>query len=148
MVHQGQGLALRLEAGDELLRVQSGFAGLQPREPASPKGYDVTTLGLEQLSIGNDRGQLPDAVFLVSSMPSETARLQVRRHSYRLIPLAFGEALSMDALSGARHSLATVNEPRLKSHAFTPRRFQPLSTKLNRRYPRPRYPHSELVCCW
>lgn len=76
------------------------FAGLYPQEPGRPGGYTATTLSHHQITAENDRARLPDAVFLVSSLPSETARVLVHKHGYRLVPLAFGEALSLDALNG------------------------------------------------
>ena len=39
---------------------------------------------------------MPDAVFMVSSLPSPVARFLIARHGYRLVPLRFGEAFSLD----------------------------------------------------
>src|SRR5262245_5540319 len=50
------------------------FAGLRPHQPGHAGGYVAMTLGRQQLAAEKDRNQLPDAVFLVSSLPSETAR--------------------------------------------------------------------------
>ena len=43
--------------------------------------------------------RLPDAVFMVSLLPSRVAKALVSRHDYRLVPLPFGEAFSLDGLS-------------------------------------------------
>jgi TRAP-type uncharacterized transport system substrate-binding protein len=75
------------------------FAGLQEDGP-NRIGYLPNTRSRSQLVAPQvDRGALPDAVFLVSSMPSETARYLVHEHDYRLVPLPFGEAFSLDALA-------------------------------------------------
>ena len=77
------------------------FAGLEAQQPDRPGGYVATTLGGRQLAAEKDRTRLPDAVFLVSSLPSETAKSLVNKHEYRLVPLAFGEAFALDALAEA-----------------------------------------------
>ncbi len=77
------------------------FAGLRPREGGRPGGYAVSELSHRQLTAEKERAKLPDAVFLVASMPSEVARFLVQEREYRLVPLGFGEAFSLDGLSGA-----------------------------------------------
>jgi TRAP-type uncharacterized transport system substrate-binding protein len=77
------------------------FAGLRPREPGRPGGYAVSELSHRQLATEKDRAKLPDAVFLVASLPSEVARLLVQEREYRLVPLGFGEAFALDGLNGA-----------------------------------------------
>jgi TRAP-type uncharacterized transport system substrate-binding protein len=74
------------------------FAGLQPHAPGQTGGYVVSPLSHEQMVAERDRARLPDAVFLVSTLPSELARVLVHDHDYRLVPLGFGEAFSLDAL--------------------------------------------------
>jgi TRAP-type uncharacterized transport system substrate-binding protein len=77
------------------------FAGLRPRTPERPRGYVVSALSHQQLATEQDRGRLPDAVFLVSSLPAELARTLVQERDFRLVPLGFGEAFSLDGLNGA-----------------------------------------------
>jgi hypothetical protein len=42
---------------------------------------------------------MPDAVFLLSSLPSPTASYLVTRHGYRLVPLPFAEAFALRSLA-------------------------------------------------
>ena len=71
------------------------FAGLNP----GPGGdYRTETLGYEQLVGESDRDRLPDAVFMVSMLPSPVARRLVARHRYRLVPLPFAAAFALDAM--------------------------------------------------
>jgi TRAP-type uncharacterized transport system substrate-binding protein len=72
--------------------------GLQPRDRDPARGYVPVSLGRQQLFAEQDTARLPDAVFLVSSLPSETARHLVTRHGYRLVPLPFAEALALGSL--------------------------------------------------
>jgi hypothetical protein len=75
------------------------FAGLHAQAPGRPVGYVGTAWGRHQLAEEKDPARLPDAVFLVSSLPSETVKVLVSRHNYQLVPLPFGEAFSLDALT-------------------------------------------------
>src|SRR5262249_25416733 len=45
-----------------------------------------------------DTARLPDAVFLVSSLPAPTTNYLVTRHGYRLVPLPFAEAFALRSL--------------------------------------------------
>jgi TRAP-type uncharacterized transport system substrate-binding protein len=85
------------------------FAGLQPARAGQQGGYHPTILGRRQLLAQTDRKGLPDAVFLVSSLPSETARYLVHEHEYRLVPMPFGEAFSLDGLSESASSDTAEN---------------------------------------
>jgi TRAP-type uncharacterized transport system substrate-binding protein len=73
------------------------FAGLRPRRPGRPGGYVVVEWDRRRLLAEKDPARLPDAVFLVSSLPSSTSRFLVTRHGYRLVPLPFAEAFALDA---------------------------------------------------
>jgi TRAP-type uncharacterized transport system substrate-binding protein len=75
------------------------FAGLAPGDDARPGDFIATTLSQAQLEAETDYKQLPDAVFLVTTMPSRVARHLVQRHGYRLVALPFGEAFSLDAFT-------------------------------------------------
>jgi TRAP-type uncharacterized transport system substrate-binding protein len=80
------------------------FAGLHPQEPGRSGGYVGTAMSRHDFASIKDRTGWPDAIFLVSSLPSETAKVLVHEHDYRLVPLAFGEAFSLDALNGTDSS--------------------------------------------
>jgi len=74
------------------------FAGLRPDSAGKPGDYVATTLSYADLE-GADRPEaLPDAIFMVSTLPSKVARHLVDRHGYRLVPLPFAEALALDGL--------------------------------------------------
>jgi TRAP-type uncharacterized transport system substrate-binding protein len=76
-----------------------GFAGLRARGTGFPRGYVPVEMSRQQLLAEKDRARLPDAVMLVSLVPSPTARYMVTRHGYRLVPLPFGEAFALQALA-------------------------------------------------
>jgi TRAP-type uncharacterized transport system substrate-binding protein len=75
------------------------FAGLRPREQDPAEGYVPVTLDRKQLFQEPDTARLPDAVFLVSSLPSLTSGFLVSRHGYRLVPLPFAEAFALRSLA-------------------------------------------------
>src|SRR5262249_47867559 len=88
------------DSGNHSLAVDPlAFAGLHARGPDRPRGYVPLELSRQQLFAEKDRARLPDAIMLVSSLPSTTARLLVTRHGYRLVPLPFGEAFALESLA-------------------------------------------------
>lgn len=67
--------------------------------------------------------ELPDAVFVVSSLPAELARFLVNERGYRLLPLPFGEALNL------RHAaLREVTVPECTYRVLPPEPAAPLPT--------------------
>src|SRR5262249_12457517 len=72
------------------------FVGLHPRDRDPVNGYVPLTFDRQRLFAEQDTSKLPDAVFLVSSLPSPTTRYLVTKHGYRLLPLLFAEALSLE----------------------------------------------------
>ena len=60
--------------------------------------------------------QLPDAIFTVSTMPSPIADLMIERHGFQLVPLNFGEAFSIEAMSdlGTDNKRTSIN----RQHVF------------------------------
>jgi TRAP-type uncharacterized transport system substrate-binding protein len=74
------------------------FAGLRPRDRDKAHGYVPVSLDRRQLFTEQDAGRLPDAIFLVSTLPSSTTRFMVTRHGYRLVALPFAEALALESL--------------------------------------------------
>jgi TRAP-type uncharacterized transport system substrate-binding protein len=75
------------------------FAGLRPRMGDTQSGYVPMPMSGKQMLAASDASRLPDAVFVVSSLPSGTVKELVARYEYRLVPLPFGEALSLEALN-------------------------------------------------
>jgi TRAP-type uncharacterized transport system substrate-binding protein len=74
------------------------FVGLKPLERDPVNGYIPLTLDRQKLLEEQDANRLPDAIFLVTTLPSTTTRFLVTRHNYRLVPLPFAEALALEAL--------------------------------------------------
>jgi TRAP-type uncharacterized transport system substrate-binding protein len=96
------------------------FAGLRSRSPDHPKGYIPIELRRQELFAEQHRDRLPDAILLMSLMPSTTARFLVMHHGYRLVPLPFGEAFALESLAptdpeaGERHAPSPVD----KGHTY------------------------------
>jgi TRAP-type uncharacterized transport system substrate-binding protein len=74
------------------------FAGLRS---GGPDGYIPKEWDRRRLFAVKNPAELPDAVFLVSSLPAPTARFLVSQHGYRLVPLPFAEAFALDARAPA-----------------------------------------------
>jgi TRAP-type uncharacterized transport system substrate-binding protein len=74
------------------------FVGLQPRDRDPIHGYIPLSMDRQLLFEEQDTSRLPDAVFLVSSLPSATMRYLASKHGYRLVPLPFAEALALESL--------------------------------------------------
>src|SRR5262249_19567185 len=55
------------------------FAGLQAQTPEQAQGYIATEFSRQQLFAEKDRARLPDAIMLVSTMPSSTAKFLVTK---------------------------------------------------------------------
>ena len=85
------------------------FAGVLPRGDLSRYGTRLTTLGADDLEVIARREDMPDAVFLVSALPSPLARRLVTELDYRIVGLPFSEAFSLDALRElARPTVLTI----------------------------------------
>ena len=74
------------------------FAGLRPVRGREAGDYRPWTLSYVELERAGRAEELPDAIFMVSTLPSRVARHLVDRHGYRLVPLPFAEALALDGL--------------------------------------------------
>jgi TRAP-type uncharacterized transport system substrate-binding protein len=111
-----------------LSRAVLAFAGLKFPEGEGQGDYIPTTLGkCELVSLAEKVAaappgrrtsllrQLPDAIFLVESMPSDVAQVLVRAADYRLVPLPFAEAFSLgeltDSCAPATHLEPTLIKP-------------------------------------
>jgi TRAP-type uncharacterized transport system substrate-binding protein len=75
------------------------FVGIGPRTADRPTGYIPVEWSREKLLAEKDRSKLPDAVMLVSSLPSDNSKHLITKHDYRLIALPFGEAFALESLS-------------------------------------------------
>ncbi len=75
------------------------FAGLQPPGPDQPGDFTPITLSYSELMAADSSEDLPDAVFMVMSLPSPVADHLITRHDYRLVPLPFAKAFALDGLS-------------------------------------------------
>jgi TRAP-type uncharacterized transport system substrate-binding protein len=84
------------------------FVGLLSRDQDPAGGYIPQTLGREHLLSETDVRRLPDAVFLVSSLPSATISHLVHAHGYRLVPLPFAEAFALESLAQPAGSPASL----------------------------------------
>jgi TRAP-type uncharacterized transport system substrate-binding protein len=73
------------------------FAGLRPPAADGSGDYVASTASYRELDNQIERGDLPDAVFTVSDLPSPIVRRLVARRHYQLVALPFGEAFSLDA---------------------------------------------------
>jgi TRAP-type uncharacterized transport system substrate-binding protein len=106
-----------------LSRAVLDFAGLKVSEEGGYGNYFPTTLGKNDLVILGEKllaaapeekprlaKQLPDAIFLVESMPSDVAQVLVRAADYRLAALPFAEAFSL-AEANDTSGAATQLEP-------------------------------------
>jgi TRAP-type uncharacterized transport system substrate-binding protein len=75
------------------------FAGLRPGDQDPAGGYVPMSLDRKALFAEQDPARLPDAVFLISSLPSPTITYLASRHGYRLVPLPFSEAFALRSLA-------------------------------------------------
>jgi TRAP-type uncharacterized transport system substrate-binding protein len=73
------------------------FVGLTPGA-GGRGGYVPRHASFDDLT-SEPEGDLPDAIFIVSSLPSRRAKVLVTGHGYRLVPLPFGEAFSLESLA-------------------------------------------------
>jgi TRAP-type uncharacterized transport system substrate-binding protein len=75
------------------------FIGLKPGLDLGTGDFKATTLSYSQLMAAGNLAQLPDAVFMVSSLPSPVAMHLVAKRHYRLVPLPFAEAFAIEGLA-------------------------------------------------
>jgi hypothetical protein len=74
------------------------FAGLRMDSEQGDALYHPNAMNYAEL-LTAEKGSLPDAVFTVSSLPSPIADFLTDKHDFRLVPIPFGEAFSLQALS-------------------------------------------------
>lgn len=102
-----------------LARAVLAFAGIPPQSEAVPDGYLASELNPADLVGRLDRGEpLPDAVFLLETMPSEIARRLVIERGFRLLALPFAEAFALRALPDELEARVhgDVDEPHAALH--------------------------------
>jgi TRAP-type uncharacterized transport system substrate-binding protein len=90
------------------------FAGLTPHVEGKSGGYHAKQLDRQKLMTA-DGSELPDAIFILSSLPSRAATHLVTRHGYQLVPLPFGEAFSLSSIgehSSQQHESHTIDKGR------------------------------------
>jgi TRAP-type uncharacterized transport system substrate-binding protein len=120
-----------------LSRAVLDFAGLKAPEGGGQGDYVATTLGKNDLVVMGERlltappgqrpellAQLPDAIFLVESMPSDVAQVLVRAAGYRLVALPFAEAFSLAELNGADPTAAQLEPGLIKPAQIPPYLYQ------------------------
>lgn len=73
------------------------FAGLRAEGETGGANYLPNALNYAEL-FKADAVELPDAVFTVSTLPSPIANFLTDKHDFRLVPVPFGEALSLEAV--------------------------------------------------
>jgi TRAP-type uncharacterized transport system substrate-binding protein len=120
-----------------LSRAVLDFAGLKAPEGGHPGDYLPSTLGKSDLALLGQklssapacqrlelRKQLPDAVFLVESMPSDVAGVLIRAADYRLVPMPFAEAFSLAELNDTSITAAQLEPGFIKSTYIPPYLYQ------------------------
>jgi TRAP-type uncharacterized transport system substrate-binding protein len=96
-----------------LAREVMEFVGLYPQEHGKKGGYVPTVKSHRELAAEKDRAKLPDAAFMVASLPSETGKYLVHRHDYLLVPLPFADAFALDGLNATRKKAKHVEQNRI-----------------------------------
>jgi TRAP-type uncharacterized transport system substrate-binding protein len=131
-----------------LSRAVLNFAGLQIPHDGDPGDYLPTTLGKNELVMIGERmaaappgqrlelrRQLPDAIFLVESMPSDVAQVLVRVADYRLVALPFAEAFSLAELNDTSTAAAQLEPGFIKPAQIPPYLYQVTPAVPERRCP-------------
>jgi TRAP-type uncharacterized transport system substrate-binding protein len=75
------------------------FAGIRSRDQDPSGGYVPVSMDRRELYAVDDVARLPDAVFLLSTLPAPSVTYLVSRHGYRLVPLPFAEAFALRSLA-------------------------------------------------
>ena len=72
------------------------FAGLHANAEKGSSSYQPNSLNYAEL-LKSEAAELPDAVFTVSTLPSPIVDFLTDQHDFRLVPIPFGEAFSLEA---------------------------------------------------
>ena len=81
-------------------------------------GYHPADLDLAQLEALERAEELPDAVFLVSSLPAPTARHLIESFGYRIVPLPFSEAFALSSIEPAVSAVASRPSGVAEEHVY------------------------------
>jgi hypothetical protein len=87
------------------------FVGLRPRDQDPVGGYIPSTTGRHGILSEPDVARLPDAVFLISSLPAPVITHLVHKHGYRLVALPFAEAFAIGSLAKSDDAADSVSAP-------------------------------------
>ena len=92
------------------------FAGLRANGGKDSTSYFPNVLNYAEL-LEADFAELPDAIFTVSTLPSPVADFLAEKHDFRLVPIPFGEAFSLEAFLdlGTKPVLGSVD----KRHVYS-----------------------------
>jgi TRAP-type uncharacterized transport system substrate-binding protein len=102
-----------LESGTHDLALEVlRFAGLKAGEGEEKPDYQLSTASYAELETRIESGDLPDAIFAVSDLPSPTVRKLVAKRRYQLVSLPFGEAFSIDSLTEGGENESRENKAR------------------------------------
>ena len=74
------------------------FAGLVAKNGAKAGDFIASAAGYDALLNEANYDRLPDAIFMVSSLPSPVAHHLASVHDYRLVPLPYFDAFTLDPL--------------------------------------------------
>jgi TRAP-type uncharacterized transport system substrate-binding protein len=120
-----------------LSRAVLDFAGLKLPENESQGDYFPSTLDKCDLVVLGERilaapveqrsklvNQLPDAIFLVESMPSDVVQVLVRAADYRLVALPFARAFSLAEFHDARVASTQLEPSLIKAVQIPPYLYQ------------------------
>jgi TRAP-type uncharacterized transport system substrate-binding protein len=76
------------------------FAGMAPQADGQG-GYVPREMSWAEMT-ATPTADMPDAIFIVSCLPSRRVKFLVAHHRYQLVPLPFGEAFAMESLAQDR----------------------------------------------
>ena len=83
------------------------FAGLRIDSDQGRDDFKPNLWGYSELRSETDRDRLPDAVFMVSTLPAPVARHLVAVHRFRLVEIPFFEAFTLGAIDRATGAVAS-----------------------------------------
>jgi TRAP-type uncharacterized transport system substrate-binding protein len=120
-----------------LSRAVLDFAGLKLREDGGAGDYIPEMRDKCQLAVLGQKilaapawqrpelsKQLPDAIFLVESTPSDVAQVLIRAANYRLVPLPFAEAFALTEFNDARPATMQLEPAFIKATEIPPYLYQ------------------------
>lgn len=76
-------------------------------------GYEPRYMQQGELVAVTDSSQLPDAIFQIGGLPSQTVRQMIIRHNYRLVQLPFGASFNLEKFRAEDRPAMPSNELRV-----------------------------------